>query len=370
VADLYGVDVASFQGPPGQWRAVAGKISFAAVKITELKPDGTRYVNPDAAADLEWLRSKGHLRVFYLFAHPATSAAETVSFFAQMCRTLKINEGSDAIAIDIETTDGLAPAQVAAWAREVLSGLEANLHRTPLCYSFITFITDGNLAGCERYPLWESAPSWPPGKPPVPRPWKLWAIHQYDTSEPIDRDLAAYRSKAQMAAALGKHAAAKAPSVLPHTHPVIRAAVAVKAAVVKEPVMTAASASTALAAAIAWLAVHLGLHWSGDQKSAALTIVTALAAAYAAAATRPRRVTVIYGALSTAAVALGAFGLHISPQWIAGEMPVAALVVGGILRGHVSPKSALADLEAVVAPIALAPAAAVLAPAVPVTPVT
>ena len=43
---LKGVDVSSFQGPPADWAKAAGSIVWAAVKLTELEPDGTRYVNP------------------------------------------------------------------------------------------------------------------------------------------------------------------------------------------------------------------------------------------------------------------------------------------------------------------------------------
>jgi len=38
----------------------------------------------------------------------------------------------------------------------------------------------------------------------VPRPWRHWAIHQYDISGPIDRDVANYPSLAAMRRALGK----------------------------------------------------------------------------------------------------------------------------------------------------------------------
>src|SRR6185437_4028557 len=53
---LHGVDVASFQGRPANWKHLAGPISWAAVKITELEPNGVHYVNPDAAADWAYLQ--------------------------------------------------------------------------------------------------------------------------------------------------------------------------------------------------------------------------------------------------------------------------------------------------------------------------
>lgn len=122
--------------------------------------------------------------------------------------------------------------------------------------------------------------------------------------------------------------------------------------------MTAASANSAVAAAVVWWVHHLGLHLTVTQQSAILTIVTALAGMAAAAVTRPVRVTAFVTALSTAAVAAGAFGLKLPPYWIAGELPAASLLVGALLRLHVSPASLLADAEAALAPRPPVPASA------------
>ena len=119
MTDRNGVDVASYQGPPGQWRAAAGDIGWAAVKISELGVDGSRYVNPDADADLKYLLSAGKKRIFYLYGHPATSAAETVAFFVGEARRLGIRD-DDMISLDHETTDGKTPGEVSAYARDVL----------------------------------------------------------------------------------------------------------------------------------------------------------------------------------------------------------------------------------------------------------
>jgi lysozyme len=207
---LKGVDVSSFQGPPADWAASAGAISWAAVKITELEPDGTRYVNPDAAADWDWLKNKKKGRVAYLFGHPSVSATDTVDFFLEKLKPLGIQD-SDAVALDLEVSNGLGASAVAAWGRSVMSQLEKKLDRKPLLYTFIDFATEGNCAGLEGYPLWIAAPSDPAGKPQVPKPWKTWTMHQYDISGDIDRDVANYTSLAHMSAALGKSKPKPAP---------------------------------------------------------------------------------------------------------------------------------------------------------------
>lgn len=200
---LPGVDISSFQGPPASWKTVAGRIRWGGVKISELEPGGTRYVNPDAAADWAFLGQQKMGRVAYLFGHPAVSAADSVAFFAAELGQLGL-EDADAVALDHETSDGLGPAQVAAWGLEVLQGLHATFSRTPLCYTFPNFAQTGYCAGLGGYPLWISDPNHPAGHPTVPEPWHTWAIHQFATSGAIDRDLAAYATLHAMAAQLGK----------------------------------------------------------------------------------------------------------------------------------------------------------------------
>jgi GH25 family lysozyme M1 (1,4-beta-N-acetylmuramidase) len=199
---LPGVDVSSFSGLPSNWQKAAGTISWAAVKITELEPNGTRYVNPDAAADWKWLAENKKGRIGYLFGHPSVSASETVSFFISELTKLGLRD-TDGVALDLEVTDGRGPAGVAAWANAVQSELHLQLHRHPVLYTFIDFAKQGNCAGLGRYPLWIADPSSPAGSPRVPEPWTTWAIHQYQFGSTIDRDVANYRTEAAMAEALG-----------------------------------------------------------------------------------------------------------------------------------------------------------------------
>jgi GH25 family lysozyme M1 (1,4-beta-N-acetylmuramidase) len=201
---LEGVDVASFQGSPASWTNVVGDIVWAAVKITELEPNGTKYVNPDAKADMDWLRSNHKGRIGYFFGHPSVDATQTVDFFVTQFNTIGRHD-TDAVALDLETTDGLPAQKVAAWAVDVQSQLHKRLDRPPLVYTFIDFVKQGNCAGLGGYPLWIADPSSPRGHPVVPAPWKTWAIHQYATTANIDRDVAAYANQSAMFKALGNN---------------------------------------------------------------------------------------------------------------------------------------------------------------------
>ncbi len=211
IKTIQGVDVSSFQGAPASWSKEAGAIKWAAVKITELEPKNVRFVNPDAAADWAFVAQQKLGRIAYLFGHPSVSAAGTVSFFASELKALGLKD-SDGIMLDLETTDGLQPAQVNSWAVAVMANLKKTFNRTPILYTFISFAESGNTAGLGRYPLWISDPSSPPGKPVVPAPWKRWTIHQYATSGAIDRDLARFATVAAMEKAFGVKASPPKPT--------------------------------------------------------------------------------------------------------------------------------------------------------------
>jgi lysozyme len=200
---IAGVDVASFQGPPAGWRTAAGRIAWAAVKLTELEPNGTKYVNPDAAADWAYLGQQKLGRIAYLFGHPSVSALDTVEFFINELRTLGLND-ADGVALDLEVTDGLGPTHVDGWASEVMADLAQRLERRPVLYTFLFFAEAGNTASLGKYPLWIADPSSPAGRPRVPAPWKHWTIHQYDVTGAIDRDVANFPNLAGMQLILGK----------------------------------------------------------------------------------------------------------------------------------------------------------------------
>jgi hypothetical protein len=216
-----GVDVSSFQGPPGAWKEPAGPIGFAAVKLSELSPGGA-YVSPDAAADWAWLKANGKGRIGYLFGHPSTSAVATAQLFLRTIKPLGYDD-ADGFCLDLEVEEGQGPWQVAAWGRQVRSLLESDFGRKPILYTYPAFAEAGNCEGLGGYPLWIADPSSRAGHPRVPTPWKTWAIHQYVITGPIDRDIAAWTDRAGMTARVGKP---KPPPPKPVTHPVPAADVA------------------------------------------------------------------------------------------------------------------------------------------------
>jgi hypothetical protein len=199
---LAGVDLSQWQGEPGSWRGEAGAIQWAGIKATELGANGSRYVSPTLADDAAYLRQHNLGRIFYLFGHPASSPVATVALMVAEVTALGLDDG-DGVALDLEVNDGLDAAHVSAWSRDVMAGLERELHRKPVCYTFLSFAYAGNCEGLGGYPLWIADPSSPAGHPRVPPPWIDWTIHQWGQAG-IDRDLAAYPTLQAMRLALGR----------------------------------------------------------------------------------------------------------------------------------------------------------------------
>lgn len=199
---LKGIDLSQWQGRPADWQAQAAGIDFAGVKITELEPGGNHYVNPDAADDWAWLAQHNKGRIGYLYGHPSMSASATVALFAGTISALGVRDG-DMLALDLETTSGLRPPDVADWAATVLGLLRREFSRVPLLYTFLSFALSGNCAGLGSFPLWIADISRAAGHPRIPAPWKSWAVHQHSWT-PLDRDVAACPSLLAMQQYLGK----------------------------------------------------------------------------------------------------------------------------------------------------------------------
>jgi lysozyme len=182
VANAQGIDVSSFQGA-FDWAAEKGSISFAFAKATE----GATITDPEFARNWRQMKAAGLVRGAYCFGHPKNGATTDARHFLSVVRAQGLDRG-DMLALDLETTDGLAPAQVAAYGRNWCDQVQAATGRKPIVYTFISFAQAGNCAGLGGYPLWIADPSSPEGHPRVPQPWTTWAFHQYATTL-VDRDV-------------------------------------------------------------------------------------------------------------------------------------------------------------------------------------
>ncbi|TMR13420.1 hypothetical protein ETD85_57645 [Nonomuraea zeae] len=181
---LLGIDVSNWQGTV-DWAGHADDgVAFAFAKATE----GGDYTDKWFARNWNGMRESWLVCGAYHFARPKGDPIEQARHFLSTIGSAGGLRRGDLIALDLETNDGLRPEQVAGYARRWCHHVERHAGVRPFIYTFHSFAHGGHCAGLGEYPLWIASPESPRGRPPVPRPWGDWTIHQYANS-PLDRNL-------------------------------------------------------------------------------------------------------------------------------------------------------------------------------------
>ncbi|MDR8412255.1 GH25 family lysozyme [Nonomuraea sp. 3-1Str] len=195
---LHGIDVSNWQGRV-DWAHHAGEgVAFAFAKATE----GGDFTDKFFGRNWQGMRENWVVCGAYHFARPKGDPAEHARHFLATLREAGGLRRGDLIAIDLETSDGLRPEQVARHARRWCRYVERHAGIRPFIYTFPNFAHGGHCAGLGDYPLWIASPSHPRGAPQVPSPWAAWTIHQY-SSRPVDRNV--FDGSRQALTRLGYH---------------------------------------------------------------------------------------------------------------------------------------------------------------------
>ena len=191
---LTGVDVSKYQhddGKPIDWASVkrSGQ-DFAFIKAT----GGSDRTDP--WFEREWAAAgrAGMIRGAYHYADPRHSAdAQAAHVVAVVGSTREANDLG--IVLDLETSGGLSPSRLAAWAHTFLRGIEKRTGRVPILYTYPNFwhskMRDNRTFGA--YPLWLARYGERPG--PLPG-WDRWTFWQYSSTShvpgivgTVDRDV-------------------------------------------------------------------------------------------------------------------------------------------------------------------------------------
>jgi len=179
-----GIDVSYAQGK-FNWTAQHGHVAFGAAKATE----GLTVTDPQFAANWDgmWFLNATHTvpRFAYHFFHPDDDPVAQAEHLVATVKPHGLLAG-DNFLCDLETSDGLPAATVAARARTFLAKVNALApgHRV-LVYTNPATAATGACAGLDPWFLWIA--DYGVSKPVVPRPWSRWTFWQ-NSGATLDTD--------------------------------------------------------------------------------------------------------------------------------------------------------------------------------------
>jgi lysozyme len=175
-----GPDVSTYQHDNGRlidWGAVrrSGQ-SFAFIKAT----GGSSRVDPWFTREWAAAGRAGIIRGAYHYADPRGSADAQAALVVRTVGTTR-EDRNLGIALDLEDSGGLTPAELARWAHAFLDGVERRTGRLPVLYTYVSFWQD-QMAGNRTfgaYPLWLARY----GPRPAPLPgWSQWTFWQHSST--------------------------------------------------------------------------------------------------------------------------------------------------------------------------------------------
>ncbi|GAA1279265.1 hypothetical protein Psi02_68210 [Planotetraspora silvatica] len=168
---IEGIDVSDWL-PSVEWDGAL----FGFARATE----GDRGTDAAYAGHRAAMNAAGVLAGAYHVARPGGDPLAQATHFLS-------HSDAGLLAVDLRVSDGLAPAEVAAFARRWCDEVRRLAGVRPIVRTMRHFAAEGNCAGLEDLPLWITAPDRPRGQPAVPPPWTSWTLHQYANS-PVNRD--------------------------------------------------------------------------------------------------------------------------------------------------------------------------------------
>lgn len=178
---LHGIDVSGWQGTV-DWAAVrrSGRV-FAFAKATE----GATFVDSTFGPNRVGMAANGlALRGFYHFARPdRNSAATEASHFLRTIGSLGLGEVA---VLDLE----VAPSpKVGDWAAEWLDIVAKATGRTPILYSYQSYLYEIPTSRLTQYPLWVASWGADDGTVPATAPktdrWSRWTWWQYTSKAAV-----------------------------------------------------------------------------------------------------------------------------------------------------------------------------------------
>lgn len=187
-----GIDVSRWQSAGPDGACATPGIDWSKVRTTSrgfVVIRATRTSGGRTEADACYARNyagaagRGIYRGAYHYAIPSSargSAARDARTFVSVTGRLQ-NAGDLPPVLDLETSGGLNPTQLASWTRTWLTTVRALTGRQPMIYTYPSFWRSAmaDSHAFHAYPLWIA--HWA-RTPSVPGGWPTYAIHQYSAS--------------------------------------------------------------------------------------------------------------------------------------------------------------------------------------------
>ena len=187
---IHGVDVSAYQS---ETYDIAG-IDFVIVKATE----GLSYTNPRLAAQTKRARDAGCVVGFYHYPHMANDPVAEATYFLQHTPL----RAGDIIVFDWEGYDaanrGVPRSRQIAYRDAWLKYVKGRLpdHQVGMYCNTDYWLNVDTTGTCGDF-LWIATGGLPAGQPGIKA---KWTFHQYSTANNIDHDVAAFDSRAALAA--------------------------------------------------------------------------------------------------------------------------------------------------------------------------
>jgi GH25 family lysozyme M1 (1,4-beta-N-acetylmuramidase) len=182
-----GPDVSNYQHPNGaaiDWNQVRSSGStFTFIKATEgPSGGGGYYTNPWFASDWSAAGRVGLLRGAYHFAqpqYPLDSALAQARYFVSVTGTMQGAADLPPV-LDLETTGGLPPGDLATWTSTWLQEVQRLTGRRPIIYTGYYFWNDSvGSTAFSGYRLWMARYTSAPSPTPLPMSWSTWSFWQF-----------------------------------------------------------------------------------------------------------------------------------------------------------------------------------------------
>lgn len=168
---IHGIDVSYYQGKIDWQKVKAMKedhvaVTFAFIKATE------GLLNVDPYFQRNWHEApKAGLKVgAYHFFRPKRSGLWQANLFLQ---TVNIEKGDLPPVVDIESLDGVSPAQMRKELNAFIIQIEVKTKVRPIIYSGLKFYQDHLMGYYDSYPFWVAHYHQPKLKIPS-SDWKFW----------------------------------------------------------------------------------------------------------------------------------------------------------------------------------------------------